>query len=506
MVESRHLHYHHFVREKVLRYIRERKLLRAGDRVALAVSGGADSVALLRVLLELREELGVVLAVVHFNHGLRDASAADEAFVATLARQHNLEFFARRGDVRDRASGNKLSLEAAGRELRYACFSSLATEKNFNAIATGHTFDDQAETVLLKFLRGTGTRGLAGIYPEIAIGATGVNPLAPGKPGVEDSLPKGSTSGLLQARIIRPMLGVTRDEVEQYLAGLGQTWCEDESNVDRRFVRNRVRHELLPWLEREYNPNIRKVLSGAAELARGEEDYWQARAAHELQDRIVRVEKKEARGTEGTSHPVVGLSMHNFSHLPLALRRHVLKLLLDSRQLAADFEHIEKLLHCVLGKTAKVELAGGWMAVRQGGVLELWPPRGEELSRFEYQYTLPIPGEVCLAELGLTVRCVPVPQAFAAEAGPPDRLLSAQLLGPKLMVRNWRPGDRFHPLHSRSEEKLKRLFSEHRIPAAQRSSWPVALQREQIVWVCGFPVARAFAWNGRGDAIRIETV
>ena len=133
----------------------------------MAVSGGADSVALLRVLLELRAELGIVLSVAHFNHGLRgEASDADEAFVAELARQHDLEFFCGHGDVRDHALTSKLSLEAAARELRYRWLTSLAESHKLNAIATGHTLDDQAETVLLKFLRGAGTRGLAGIYPD----------------------------------------------------------------------------------------------------------------------------------------------------------------------------------------------------------------------------------------------------------------------------------------------------------------------------------------------------
>src|SRR5208337_30991 len=165
MAACRRLHYHHSVRSKVLGYIRKRKLMWAGDRVCLAVSGGADSVALLRVLLELRSELGVVLSVAHFNHRLRGAySEADEAFVEELARRHDLEIFSGRGDVRDHALTSKLSIEAAARELRYCWLTSLAESHKLNEIATAHTLDDQAETVLLKFLRGAGTRGLAGIY------------------------------------------------------------------------------------------------------------------------------------------------------------------------------------------------------------------------------------------------------------------------------------------------------------------------------------------------------
>src|SRR5271166_3503231 len=259
MAASRLLHYHHSVRSKVLRYIRERRLMRAGDRVAVAVSGGADSVALLRVLLELRSELGIVLSVAHFNHRLRGAeSEADEAFVAELARQHDLEIFSGCGDVREHALTSKLSMEAAARELRYRWLTSLAESHKPNDIATAHTLDDQAETVLLKFLRGAGSRGLAGIYPEMFRGA-------------QEKIP-----------FVRPQLCVTREEVEGYLTSLGQSWREDETNRDHRFARNRVRHELLPLLEREYNPNIRQLLSGAAELSRAEEEYWQALVEREL--------------------------------------------------------------------------------------------------------------------------------------------------------------------------------------------------------------------------------
>src|ERR1035437_3110551 len=334
--------------------------MRAGDRVAVAVSGGADSVALLRVLLQLRAELGIVVSVAHFNHGLRgEASEADEAFVAELARQYDLEFFCGRGDVRDHALTSKLSVEAAARELRYCWLTSLAESHKLNEIATAHTVDDQAETVLLKFLRGAGTRGLAGIYPEIAIGAKAPDPFQPTERGTEEvvsrrhiGLPQckeadknhqprmgrkslaqhGAAGGVLGkrdnrpesrrdgrgydtvseaadpriqsvergpeaplhrdndprqpgARIVRPLLEVTREEVELYLTALGQSWREDESNLDHRFARNRVRHVLLPLLERGSNPNIQRVLSDAAELSRAEEEYWRVLVERELEAR-----------------------------------------------------------------------------------------------------------------------------------------------------------------------------------------------------------------------------
>jgi tRNA(Ile)-lysidine synthase len=454
------------VRLQVLRNIRELALMRAGDRVCVAVSGGADSVALLRVLLELRVELGMVLAVAHFNHQLRgDDSEADEAFVANLAREHRLEFFAGRADVRQHALAHKLSVEAAGRELRYEWFGSVAAKQRFDSLATAHTLDDQAETVLLKFLRGAGTRGLAGIYPELFLDAQ------------------------KKIRIVRPLLRVTRNAVETYLSALGQSWREDESNLDHRFARNRLRHELLPLLEREYNPNFRQVLSDTSELSRAEEEYWRTVVESELK---VRAQAQR-------------LSLCGLEAMPLALQRRVLRAFAESEDLALDFEHVESLLHCAVGGVPKVELPGRRIASRRGDSLFLEMPNCEQ-PRVGYQYTLSVPGEVRLTDLGCTVRAMFVPESSAAESGETDNLLSADLLGGELTVRNWRPGDRFWPAHTGSEEKLKRLFAEKRIPAEQRPSWPVALCGEQIVWVRGFPVARAFAWNGKRDAVRIESL
>jgi len=568
--------------------------MRAGDRVCVAVSGGADSVALLRLLLELRAELGIVLAVAHFNHGLRGAdSDADEAFVAHLADEHELQFFAAHGAVRDHAFTSKLSIEAAGRELRYRWLTQLAIEQRIASVATAHTLDDQAETVLLKFLRGAGTRGLAGIYPSREIensrpfrsGAGDVDSQDPileiGKTApptivsvanregpsreIGETPPLGSVVGNVdrenpsaetgkaapptivsvadregssraaaagvepgaqapgrlpsqneprsgdQFRIVRPLLGVTRAEVESYLASLGQEWREDESNLDHRFARNRIRHELLPLLQREYNPNIRQVLRDTAELSREEEEFWQALVERELNARTSGAKApSKTDGLDGTAkavpfHPSAPqglLSLANLPALPLALQRRLLRRFAETEGLALDFDHVERLLRCAHGEPPKTELPGGWLAVRRGDCLELRAPAPEPACP-GYEYALPIPGEVRIAEIGLTMRAVIVAEASARE-GDTGSLLSADLLGAELTVRNWLPGDRFHPAHRGSEEKLKRLFAEKHIPAEQRSRWPVALQGNEIVWVRGFPVARSHAWAGTGDAVRIE--
>ena len=245
--------------EKVHRYIREQQLIAPGDRVAVAVSGGADSVALLRVLLELRQELGAVLSVAHFNHKIRGADAeADEQFVRALAEQFDLEFHCGSADVPAHAREHKLSLETAARELRHEWFAGLRRNGLVDKIATAHTEDDQAETVLMRIIRGAGTRGLAGI-----------------------------ASWQKEKELVRPLLNVARAEIEEYLDRLGQAWREDQSNRDLRHARNRVRHELLPLLQQNYNPAIRQTLADIAGIARTEEEYWEKEVSG-LMARLVR--------------------------------------------------------------------------------------------------------------------------------------------------------------------------------------------------------------------------
>jgi tRNA(Ile)-lysidine synthase len=462
--DRRHAVLYSPVREKVLRYIRDQSLMRAGDRVAAAVSGGADSIALLRVLLELRAELGIVLAVAHFNHGLRgEQSDADEAFVAELAREHGLDFFAGQDNVSNYAISSKRGLEAAGRELRYRWFAQLADQQRLDSVATAHTLDDQAETVLLKFLRGAGTKGLAGIYPVIGMG--------------DDK----------KVRIVRPLLGISREEVESYLESIAQSWREDESNLDHRFLRNRLRHELLPLLTRDYNPKIRRLLNDVAETSRAEEDFWKVLVEREA---VSRTNPKQ-------------FNLEDLAQMPLALQRRVLKRWAESNGVALDFAHIEKMRRCAAGELARAELPGGRIVVRREAMLQ-WRAVVRETA-WAYCYTLPVPGEIQIAELRLTLRAEIVPEKFARELLQ-EELLSPDLGGTELVVRNWRPGDRYWPAHNRSEEKLKRLFAEKHIAAEQRPHWPVAVYEDEIVWVRGFPVAQARQWKGKGDALRIGSI
>ena len=239
-----------------------REHLHPGDRTCVAVSGGADSVALLLALhsanRQQRESLGVILSAVHVHHNLRGADAdADATFVASLCTRLGVPLHFVKVDVPAQIEQTGETLEEAARNLRYAAFQGLMTSGQTDAVLTAHTLDDQAETVLMKLLRGAWTEGLSGIYPVIT----------PAKP--------------LTGRIVRPLLAVRREQIETYLREQNQPWREDSSNADIRHTRNHVRHELMPTL-RVFNPNIDQALANMAELARGEESRWQNELARLL--------------------------------------------------------------------------------------------------------------------------------------------------------------------------------------------------------------------------------
>jgi tRNA(Ile)-lysidine synthase len=466
--------------------------MRAGDRVGVAVSGGADSVALLRILLELRAELGVVLAVVHFNHGIRGADAdADQRFVAALAAAHGLEFHCASADTPAYARQHGLSLEAAGRELRYGFFEKLLAG-TLDVVATAHTMDDQAETVLLRILRGAGTRGIAGIFPKLR--GTRV-----------PRVPAGDTPAP-HPLIVRPLLQVRRGELREYLNNLGRPWREDASNLDVKHTRNRLRHELLPMVERNFNPAVVQVLAEMAEVARAEEEYWDA-CIRELLPTLSRGGSRSA----GARSPKPGATLDRIRLLdqPLAVRRRLVRAFAEECGLRLDFHHVEDILE-VAGslhplETKRVELPDGVLLCT---ARELWfePGRPLEQGSSGYEYRLPVPGEVRIPEVGLLLKARVIPAAEPA-SGYNQNLLDSHRLAPELTVRNWRPGDRFRPAHSKSPRKLKELLLRRRIAAPQRALWPVVVSGERIVWVPGLgPAAELLAGAEARQRLVIEEV
>jgi tRNA(Ile)-lysidine synthase len=432
---------------------------------------GLGSAADRRLLLELRAELGIVLSVMHFNHKIRGAEAeADEAFVNALCAELGLELRAATEDVPVYAKSQGMSLEEAARQKRYQFFNSQIIDGLVDCVATAHTLDDQAETVLMRLMRGAGTRGLAGILPELKVEE-------------QDRKWTGSASG----RIVRPLLGVRRREIEEYLRAIGQAWREDASNRDPRHTRNRVRHELLPLME-TFNPEIAKALSETAEIARGEEEFWDSRMAYLL------------ISPANSAIPVVAIA-----HQPVALQRRLIIYAAERDGLNLEFGHVEAVRELLQQKATlkpkRMPLPAGYAELHKS-------ESGEAELRFltdvsspvtaDYEYKLAIPGEVVIPSRGKMLRA-------RVEAADSRHVIDGSLITGDLVVRNWRPGDRFQPAHTRAPKKVKELLQ--KIPAAERKMWPVVVSGKEIVWMPGFPPAAKFLVKaGAGPGLVLEEV
>ncbi len=446
----------HELAERLLKTIRERELIKAGDRVAAAVSGGADSMALLLLLLELRPELGIVLSVAHVNHELRgEESDADERFVVKFAHRHSLELHARKAPL-NRALDS--GIEAAARKLRYDFFRQLAREGRVSKIATAHTLDDQAETVLLRILRGAGIRGLSGIHPRLVF---------------EDQ-------GHPRGEIVRPLLGFRRAELEAFLREQDQEWREDSSNRDLAFLRNRVRHRLLPLLKENFGSTAVENLADLAEIARAEEEHWTSAHAE------IRVRGRDS----GDKADQGSLAVASLLTLPLATQRRLIRgwLETNAHDLSVSFRLIEEVRDLARGPAGKkLDLPGGHFVRRTQRDLCL-EPASTQPEPVQYEYRLLVPGQVELAELGLRI------EALLAERNSVPETEREQLLDParlpkELVVRNWRPGDRFWPAHTKEAKKVKELLSDRHLTGPEKRLWPVAVAEGLgLVWMLGFAV------------------
>ncbi|NYF90694.1 tRNA lysidine(34) synthetase TilS [Tunturiibacter empetritectus] len=300
----------------------DRTQVQPGDRLCVALSGGADSVALLLTLHAQREPLGIGLSAVHIHHGLRGAEAdADQRFVEDLCIAHDIPLHLHQASVPNRVAQTHETIEKAARNLRYEIFTNLLASGHADAVLTAHTLDDQSETVLMKILRGAWTEGLSAIHPVIT---------------------------LAKGKILRPFLQTRRAEIESFLRSVNQPWRTDSTNADTAYTRNKIRHELLPQL-RTYNPNLDQTLANMAELAREEETRWQTELNRLLPQLLlpgkpVRGGGRAVSTTPGQSQSAVSIELDRLRTLDPALRRRVLRA--AARQLGArlTFDETARLL------------------------------------------------------------------------------------------------------------------------------------------------------------------
>jgi tRNA(Ile)-lysidine synthase len=343
-------------------------LVHAGERVCVAVSGGADSTALLLSLCDANRprnegglELGSVISAAHVHHGLRGAEAdADEAFVRALCERLGVPLRVFRVDTPARQQAEAEGPEAAARALRYAALWGLLREATADVVATAHTLDDQAETVVMKLLRGAWTEGLGGISPE---------------------LQGRATRGNGQGRLVRPMLGVRRAEVEAFLQERGQAWRNDASNQDLGLTRNRVRHQLMPLL-REFNPNVEEALARTAELARDEEAFWTSELERVLPHVLLPGTPVRGGGrsvSTAAGEQACGVEIARLAAMPAALRRRVLRAAargLGARLSAEETARLIALATPGVRAGSRLELHGGLRVERTPRELRLWRQDG----------------------------------------------------------------------------------------------------------------------------------
>ena len=429
-------------------------LLVPGEALLAGVSGGPDSVALLDVLVQ----SGWRPHVCHLNHQLRGAdSDADAEFVRELAGRHDLPCtIEARAVQRD---------EEAARRARFDFFADVALRTGIKKLALAHTADDQVETFFLRLLRGAGVPGLVGIWPERQIGVV---------------------------RVIRPLLRVRRAEVLEYLSERGLAYREDASNADTQFTRNRIRHELLPLLEREYNPAIRDVLLNTAEILRDEDFYL----LHHVAERFyMAVCQNDA------------VNVRALANCPIAVQRRLVRFWLDAEDESGpqfSFEQIEAIRQLAHSEKpgGQIDLPRGVVVYREYGTLK--KSRREELAPLTGKWPLAFDGDTVIRELGISFQCC---HPERSEGSPSRReiLRPAQndnwgrecfdldLLGDRPFVRTWEEGDRFQPLGMTGEKKLQDFFVDEKVPRRMRGRVPLLCATDgRIAWVVGHRIAEPF--------------
>jgi tRNA(Ile)-lysidine synthase len=465
-------------------------LIRQGDRVGVAVSGGADSVALLLLLVALKKELGITLSVLHFNHKLRGPAAdADEKFGAALARKYKLPFYSATAAVKFIAKNDKANLEATARRLRYAFLAQCASEHHLDRIAVAHTADDQAETVLAHILRGSGLTGLGGIHPQVD-------------------------------KIVRPLLSVSRADLRLCLKAHKQTWCEDATNRDTTKTRARIRKKLIRLLKKEFQPRIVEHLASLSNHARQDDALLDHFAQERLRTcvetipggaRIRIADLLPPNVQEDVFAQIEDQSPEQAAASGLSARlvRLIVSRVKSARENRAGGEltalHVRQVLELARhGKTgSSLPVPGNIEVRRHRDALVFCAKESAAQSRHEYEYkidSLANGNTIAVPELRCVFRFRVIDwHGQRGETSLSGEVLDGARLNFPLTLRSWRHGDRFCAIGHTKPEKLKRLFNEKGIDRWQRAGWPVVASGtsgksgEDLAWSRIFGASAKFA-------------
>jgi len=429
-------------------------MLSPGDKVIVAVSGGADSMALLFALFQLRSMYDLTLMVAHVNHQLRGTEAEQDAlFVEQQAACLGLPFYQTRVDVRALQRSSGMSLQHAARQLRYRFFHALYQTLDATRVALGHTADDQAETLLIRLLRGSGPAGLAGIPP-------------------------------VRLPFIRPLIAVSRQVISSYLQTERFSWVKDSSNEHAVYLRNRVRLDLLPKLQ-QYNPQIVRRLNELADMLRADSQVLE----QQVDEWVVQTLDWQASNR-------VEIRCGLFGIAPVAIQRRLLRRAIEALVLSPEtigFRHVEGLRQFIVSGDGgrRYGLPGQILAERHAKTVLLW--NTHRVSAITSVLVLPVPGQVHVAALNIRLIADIIEKPWNIDAISPQwALLDFDRTVCPLYVRFRQSGDRFYPLGAPGSKKLQDFFVDSKIPRVERPCVPLVVSQHEIVWVVGYRIADPF--------------
>ncbi len=444
---------------KVLHTIHTYQMISPGDHVIAAVSGGADSVALLSILCRLKQRWHLTLTVAHLNHMLRGAAAQQDArFVAALAERLGLECIIEDRDVRAYQHQVSCSVQEAARAVRYSFLNELRERLGAQKVALGHTANDQAETILMWLIRGTSAAGLAGIPP------------------------------VRNKHFIRPLITVTRAEIETYLHQQQITFIPDSSASEQHYLRNKIRHHLIPLLEQIFNPQIVRTVNRLGTLVQQD---------NEILDSLVQ-ELVASLVPEAENGSLI-LPVSDIQQYPAGLRGRIIKALIarvTNRSRGIYFRHIEALqqLLTATGPAKKIQLPDGWTVMREYDALII---TREKVPQNYFCYTFDhIPARIIIPELGRTIILSREDFSWSDRtvvlSDHHGNYLDYDRVAAPVTVRNYQPGDRFYPLGLGGSKKLKDFFIDNKIPPRKRHNIPIILFQDNIAWVGGLRIDERF--------------
>lgn len=456
--------------ETVARTITAYRMFCPGDSVLVGVSGGPDSVALLYVLFVYAPKLSIRLGIVHLNHSLRGKeSDRDAEFVASLAKKLDLPYYMDKKEVREYRHAHKLSLEEAAREIRYAFYDKVAQKNRFNKIALGHHADDNAELVLMHLFRGSGPLGISGIPP------------------------------VREGRFVRPLIRLTRTEIIDFLTDNGLKYVSDSTNKDTTYLRNRIRHHLIPILKESYNPRITETLNRLSLIVKTEEEWIEADIIPALFKNCV-TETKDAG---------LALSVPEMTHIHIAAQKRIIRKAIE--QVRGDlrrvtYTHTEAALTLLQKGMADktIDLPNHIRITRKGNTLCFSIAESSNHKTFNFEYCVLSPGTLFIKEIGVYLRSSETDMENMLKElnvktlnGSDGPLISHFQLSPQtaffdrdalcfpIMIRNFRPGDRFTPFGMTGTQKLKKYFINNKVPKEARAKCPILLCRGEIIWIAG---------------------